>query len=76
MGHAWGFTLGTALGEPVLFHLTPVRTLTGMSIHHDVRQDEVERHDRQTTPAHGASDGQDHDVAPPLLTSIGSAGPT
>ena len=26
------------------------------------------------TPAHGASDGQDHDVEPSLLTSIGSRG--
>ena len=60
---------------PVLFYLILVRTLTGMSVHHDVRQDGVERHDRQMTPAHGASDKQGHDMEPSLLISIGSVGP-
>ena len=34
----------------------------------------MERHDRQTTPAHGASDGQNRDMAPSLLTSTVSRG--
>jgi len=59
----------------VLFCLTLVRTLTGVSVHHDVRQDGVERLDWRMTPAHGASDRQDRDVDPSLLTSTGSAGP-
>ena len=46
-GHTWGFISGIASGVPVLFCLTPVRTLMGTSVHHDVRQDGVERHDRQ-----------------------------
>jgi len=76
MGHTWEFTLGTASGVPVLFCLTLVRALTGAPVHHDVRQDGVKRHDRETTPAHGANDGQGHDVELSLLTSTGSAGPT
>ena len=32
----------------------------------------MERHDREATPAHGASDGQGHDVELSLLMSIGS----
>ena len=59
----------------MLFCLTLVRTLTGASVHHDVHQDGVERHDPQTTPAHSASDGQGRDVEPSLLTSTGSVGP-
>ena len=55
----------------MLFCLTLVRALTGTSVHHDVRQDGVERNDRETTLAHGASDGQGHDVDLSLLTSIG-----
>ena len=45
------------------------------AVHHDVRRDGVERHDRQMTPAHGASDEQGHDMELSLLTSTGSAGP-
>ena len=59
---------------PVLFCLTLVRTLTGVSAHHDIHQDGMERHDRQMMPAHGASDGQGRDVEPFLLTSIGLVG--
>ena len=62
-------------GVLVLFCLILVRTLTGASVHHDVRQDGVERHDRETTLAHGASDKQGHDVELSLLTFIGSASP-
>ena len=62
-------------GVPVLFCLILIRTLTGVSVHHDVRRDGVERHDRQMTPAHGASDEQGHDMEPFLLTSTGSARP-
>ena len=76
MGHTWGITSGTASDVPVLFCLTLVRALTGTSVHHDVRQDGVERQDRETMPAHGASDGQDNDVELSLLTSTGSVGPT
>ena len=76
MGHTWGFTLGTASDVPVLFCLTLVRELTGASVHHNVRQDRVERHDREMTPAHGTSDGQGRDVELSLWTSIGSVGPT
>ena len=65
-----------ASGIPVLFYLTLIRGLTDASVHHDIRQDGVERHDQETTPAHGASDGQGHDVELSLLMSIGSAGPT
>ena len=71
MGYTWGFTSRIVSDVPVLFYLTLVRTLTGASIHHDVRQDGVKRHDREMTPAHGASDGQGHDVDLSLLTSIG-----
>ena len=67
--------LGTASGVPVLFYLTLVRTLTGMSVHHDVLHDGVERHDREMTPVHGASDGQGHDEKLSLLTSTGLVGP-
>ena len=63
------------LNVPVLFCITLVRTLTGTSVHHDVCQDGVEHHDWETTPAHGASDGQGRDVELSLLTSIGSVGP-
>ena len=66
--------LGTASGVPVLFYLTPVRTLIGVLVRHDVRQDRVEHHDQETTPAYGASDGQGRDVELSLLTSTGSAG--
>jgi len=59
----------------MLFCLILVRTLTGASVHHDVRRDRVERHDRQMTPAHGASDEQGRDMEPSLLTSTGSAEP-
>ena len=59
----------------MLFCPTLVRGLTGASVHHNVRQDRVERHDRDTIPAHGASDGQGRDVELSLLTSTGSAGP-
>ena len=75
-GHTWGFTSGTASGVPVLFCLTPVRALIGVSVHHDVRDDGVEHHDQEMTPAHGTSDGQGHDMELSLLTSIGSVGPT
>ena len=75
MGHTWGFTSGIASGVPVLFCITLVQALIDASVHHDVRQDGVKRHDRKTTLAHGASDGQGHDVELPLLTSIGSVGP-
>ena len=74
-GHTWGFTSGTASGVPVLFYLTLVRALTGMSVHHDVHQDRVERRDREMTLVHGASDEQGRDVELSLLTSIGTAGP-
>ena len=63
------------LDVPVLFCLTLLRTLTGASVHHDVRQNGVEHHDRRMMHAHGASDEQDHDVEPSLLTSIGLVGP-
>ena len=53
----------------MLFCLTLVRALIGASVHHDVRQDEVECHDRETTPAHGTSDGQGHDMELSLLKS-------
>ena len=56
---------------PVLFCLILVRTLTGASVHHDVRRDGVECHDWQMTSAHGTSDGQGHDVELSLLTWIG-----
>ena len=59
---------------PVLFYLTLVRTLTGVSVHHDVRRDGVERHDQQMTHANGATDEQNRDIEPSLLTSTGSAG--
>ena len=62
-------------GMLVLFCLILIRTLIGVSVHHDVCRDEVERHDRQMTPAHGVGDEQGHDMEPSLLTSIGSAGP-
>ena len=75
MGHTWGFTSRIVSDELVLFYLILVRMLTGASVHHDVCQDEVERHDRQMTPAYGASDEQGRDMEPSLLTSIGSAGP-
>ena len=74
-GHTWGFTSGTASGVPVLFYLTLVRALTCVSVHHNVRQDGVERHDRETMPAHGTNDGQGRDVELSLLTSIGLVGP-
>ena len=74
-GHTRGFTSGTASDVPVLFCLTLVQTLIDASVHHDVRQDAVERHDREMTPAHGASDGQGRDMELSLLTSIGSVGP-
>ena len=74
-GHIWVFTSRTVLGVPVLFYLILVQTLTGASVHHDVRRDGGERHDRQMTPAHGASDEQGRDMEPTLLTSIGSTGP-
>ena len=74
-GHTWGFTLRIVLGMPVLFYLILVRTLIGVSVHHDVCRDEVERHDRQMTPAHGASDEQGRDMEPSLLTSTRSTGP-
>ena len=73
--HTWGFTLRTVSDVPVLFYLTLVRTLIGTSVHHDVRRDGVERHDRQMTPAYGVSDKQGHDMEPSLLTFTGSAGP-
>ena len=75
VGHTGGFTSGTLLGVPVLFCLILVRALTGVSVHHDTRQDRVERHDWETTPAHGANVGQGHDVELSLLTSTGSVGP-
>ena len=61
-------------GVPVVFCLTLVRTLTGASVHHDVRRDGVEHHDRQMTPTYGASDEQGHDMEPSLLTSTGLVG--
>ena len=39
----------------VLFCLILVRTLTGVSVQHDIRRDGVERRDWQMTPMHGAS---------------------
>ena len=75
-GHTWGFTSGTASGIPVLFCLTLIQTLTGVLVHHDVCQDRVELHDRETTPVHGASDRQGRDMELSLLMSIGSTGPT
>ena len=74
-GYTWGFTSRTVSDVPVLFCLILVRTLTGASVHHDVRRDGVERHDQHMTYVHGASDEQGHDMEPSLLTSIGSAGP-
>ena len=74
-GRTWVFTSRTVSAVPVLFCLTLVRTLTGASVHHDVRLDGVKRHDRQMTHAHGASDEQGRDVEPSLLTSTGSARP-
>ena len=56
-GHTWGFASGTASGIPVLFYLTLIRALTGTLVHHDVRQDGVERHNQEMTPAHDANDG-------------------
>ena len=56
------------------FCVTLVQGLIGVSVHHDVCQDGVERHDRETTPAYGASDGQGRDVELSLLTSTGSVG--
>ena len=76
MGHTRQFTSRTVSGMLVLLCLTLIRTLTGTSVHRDVRRDGVERHDRQMTPAHGASDGQGRDEKLSLLTSIGSMGPT
>ena len=73
--HTWGLTSRTVLDVPALFCLTLVRTLIGVSVHHDVRRDGVERHDRQMVPTHGASDEQDRYMEPSLLTSIGSVGP-
>ena len=49
--------------------------MTGASVHYDVRQDRAERHDWHMMSARGASDRQDHDAKPSLLTSIGSTGP-
>ena len=56
----------------MLFCLILVRTLTGASVHYDVRWDGVERHDRQMTSAHGTSDEQGRDMEPSLLTSTRS----
>ena len=56
-------------GVLVLFGLILVRTLTDALVHHDVRRDGVERHDRQMMPAHGASDEQGRDVESSLLSS-------
>ena len=42
-------------GVPVLFCLILIRMLTGTLVHHDIRRDGVERHDRQMTLMHGAS---------------------
>ena len=70
-----GIHIKKVSGVPVLFCLILVRTLTGASVHHDVRRDGVKRYDRQMTPTHGASDEQGHDKEPSLLTSTGSAGP-
>ena len=75
-GHTWGFTSRTVSGVPVLFCLVLVRMLTGASVHHDVRRDVVECHDRQMTSTHGTSDEQGRDMEPSLLTSTGSVGPT
>ena len=74
-GHIWGFTSRTVSDVPVLFCLTFVWTLIDASVHHDVRWDGVERHDRQMALAHGVSDEQGRDMEPSLLTSTGSAGP-
>ena len=63
------------MGVLGLFRLTPIQTLMGALIHHNVCQDGVERHDRQMTPAYGVSDGQGRDVESSLLTSTGSRGP-
>ena len=49
--------------------------LTDASVHHDVRRDGVERHDRQMTHAHDASDEQGRDMEPSMLTFTGSVGP-
>ena len=43
---ACGFTSRTVSDVPVLFYLILVRTLTGASVHHAIRRDGVERHDR------------------------------
>ena len=56
----------------MLFYLTLIRGLTGTLVHHDIRQDGVERHDRETTPMHGTSDRQGHDMELSLLMSTGS----
>ena len=61
---------------PVLFCLILVWTLIGTSVHHDIRQDGVERHDRETMPAHGTSGRQGHDMELSMLMSIGSVGHT
>ena len=50
------FTSRTVSDVPMLFCLILVWTLIGTSVHHDVRRDGVERHDRQMTPTHGTSD--------------------
>ena len=68
--------MASVLDVPVLFCLTLVRTLIGASVHHDVRRDGMERHDRQMMPAHGVSDEQGRDMESSLLTSTGSAGLT
>ena len=59
----------------MLFCLILVRTLTGASVHHDVRRDGVERHDRQMTPAYGVSDEHGRNMEPSRLTSTEAAGP-
>ena len=69
------FTSRTVSDVPVLFCLILVWTLTGALVHHDVRRDGVERHDRQMTPAYGASDEQGRDMEPSWLTSTEAAGP-
>ena len=58
----------------MLFCLNLVQALIGTSVHHDVHQDRVECHDRETTPAHGTSDGQGRDEKLSLLTSTGVGG--
>ena len=73
-GHTWGFTSGIASDIPVLFCLTLVRALIGASVHHDVRQDRVERHDWKMTPTQGASNEQGHNMELSMLTSTGSVG--